>query len=105
MHIHALTVFGALLAIPCIVGLAQGKDKTTNTLLSATAIVAALLALSPFVDQIGDLMNGNLIRALAALAAVLGILVTVRIGNQVIATLTTVGGLLLAAHAFNIISG
>lgn len=100
MTLYALTVFAAMLAVPCIIGLAQGRDTSTRILLGTAISVALLLGLSPFVDTIGDLLNGNLVRALGGIAAVLGVLVTVRIGNPVIATLTTTGGLLLAMEAF-----
>lgn len=104
MDLPALTVFGALLTVPAIIGLAQGKDGPTRTILGLAVAIGAILTLSPFVDAIRDLLNGNLIRALAVAAAVLGVLITVRIGNPVLATLTSTGGGLLALQAFGVLS-
>lgn len=103
MHIHYLTAFGLLTAIPCIIALTRSKDNATRTLLGVTLALAAVIALVPVVDVLRDLINGNLLRALAAVTGVLAVIVAIRVQLPVIAALTCTGGLLLAAEAFGIL--
>lgn len=99
-----LTALGALQAVPTIIALAQGaKDGGTKGVLIAGAIASSVLALSPYVDQIGDLMNGSLVKAIAVACGVLGILTLVRVPNRILGTLATVGGVLAALHALDVI--
>lgn len=102
--IALLTVFGALQAIPTIMALAQGaKDGVTKGILIAGTATSLVLALSPYIDQIHDMMNGNLLRAMAIACGILGILTLVRVPNRVLGTLAVVGGALAALWALNII--
>lgn len=102
--IPLLTVFGALQAIPTIIALAQGaKDGATKGILMSGTVASLILALLPYIDQINDLMNGNLIRAMAIGCGVLGLLTLVRVPNRVLGTLALVGGGLAALLALDII--
>lgn len=102
--IALLTVFGALQAIPTIMALAQGaKDGATKGILIAGTVTSLILALSPYIDQIGDMMNGNMIRAMAVACGILGLLTLVRVPNRVLGTLAVVGGSLAALLALGII--
>jgi len=102
--IALLTVFGALQAIPTIIALAQGaKDGATKGILIAGTVTSLVLALSPYIDQIDDLLNGNLIRAVAVACGILGLLTLVRVPNRVLGTLAVVGGALATLLALNII--
>jgi len=102
--IPLLTVFGALQAIPTIIALAQGaKDGATKGILMSGTVVSLMVALLPYIDQINDLMNGNLVRAMAVGCGILGLLTLVRVPNRVLGTLAVVGGALTTLHALGII--
>lgn len=102
--IPLFTVLGALQAIPTIIALTHGaKDGLTKGVLIAGAVCASVLALSPYIDQIRNLMNGDLIKALAVACGVLGILTLVRVPNRMLGALATVGGGLAALCALGII--
>jgi len=103
MHIAYLTAFGLLTAVPCVIALTRSKDNATRTLLGVTLVLATVLALLPIVDFLRDLINGNLLRALAAVTGVLAVIVAIRVQLPVIAALTCTGGVLLAAQAFGIL--
>lgn len=103
MNIDHLTAFGLLTAIPCMVALTRSKDNPSRTLLGVTLALAVVIALVPVVDFLRDIINGNLLRALAAITAVLAVVVLIRIKQPVVAALVCTGGLLLAAQAFGIL--
>lgn len=104
MSIPLLTALGALQAVPTIIALAQGaKDTGTKTVLIVGAIGSSILALSPYVDAIRDLLNGNLVTAIAVTCGVFGILTLVRCPNRVLGTLATVGGVLAALVRLDVI--
>ncbi len=103
MHLDHLTAFGLLTAIPCIIALTRSKDNASRTLLGVTLAMAMLVALVPVVGFLREIINTNLLRALAAVTAVLAIIVATRVQLPVIAALVCTGGLLLAAQAFAIL--
>lgn len=103
MDIPYLTAFGLLIVIPCLIALARTKETSNRTLLGLTAALAAIIALIPVADAIGDLINGNLLRALAVVTAVLAVITSVRIRDPATAALICTGGGFLAAQVFGIL--
>ena len=104
MSIPLLTTLGALQLVPSIVGLASGaKDPGTRSVLIASAIVAAVIALEPYVGIIDRLVDGNVALILGLVAAVLGVVIAVRVPNRVIGTLTATAGCLIAGVIWDVI--
>ena len=104
MSIALVTALGALQAIPSIVALASGaKDAGTKTVLIAGAVVSGVLALTPYVDPLDDLIEGSAFKLLTLLAAGLGIATAVRVQNRVIGALAVTGGCLLALRAWGVV--
>ncbi len=103
MDIPYLTAFALLIVVPCLIGLAQTKEVSNRTLLGLTGALGAIIALIPIVDAIRDLINGNLLKALVVVTAVLAVITGVRIRNPAIAALICTGAGFLAAQVFGIL--
>lgn len=101
---HLIAVLGLIAAISAVVALVQeGKDRTVGLLAGAMAIVGVAVALSFHVSLVANLLPPPYslqFRVVAALAAVLGIVLVVRLRNRVVGTLLVTSSLLIAGRAF-----
>ena len=103
LHIDA--VLAAMQVVPATIAIAQGKEAATRTLCGVLLAVALWLVLDHQWDVIENLTTKTLHQVLALAAAVLGVIVAVRIRQPVLGTLIITGGVLLAALALGIVDG
>jgi hypothetical protein len=93
---HA-TAFALLAGIPALVGLTRGGDGATRGTLIALLIIVGVLGAAPYVGSIDDLLNGNLVRALAVASLVLAVVGALRVKQPIIGTLIITATSLLTA--------
>jgi hypothetical protein len=103
--LHIDTVLAAMQAVPATIAIAQGKEPATRTLCGVLLAVALWLVLDHQWEVIENLTTATLHQALALAAAVLGVIVAVRIRQPVLGTLIITGGVLLAALALDVVRG
>ena len=101
-HLPLTTVFAAMQAVPCIIALVQVKDATVRTVGALLLVVSAWLGLEPYLGFLRDITSGTLFQILAIVAAVLGVVVAVRLKQSVLGTLLISGGVLLALLALGV---
>jgi hypothetical protein len=98
-----ITALGSLLAVPCIIGVTQGGDKTTQGFAGAGAVVGAWLALYRHIDFLEKITSGTLYQVIAILALVLAVIIAIRMKHQVLGTLMVTAGSLIALLALGIV--
>ena len=103
--LHIDTVLAAMQAVPAIIAIAQGKENTTRVLCGGLLAVSLWLLLDHQWDVVRDLTTDTLQQALAVAAAVLGVVVAVRLASGVLSTLIICGGVLLAGLSLGIVRG
>mgnify|MGYP000013168770 CR=1 FL=1 len=99
-----ITVLGGLLAVPCIIAVTQGGDKTTQGLAGVGAVLGTWLALYPHIDFLRELTTGTLYLVLGILALVLAVIIAIRMRHQIMGTLMVTAGSLIAVRALGIVS-
>ncbi len=99
-----ITVLGGLLAVPCIIAITQGGDKTTQSIAGVGAVIGVWLALEPHIQFLHDISSHTLIQVLAILALVLAVIVAIRMKHQILGTLMITAGTLIAVRAIGIVS-
>jgi hypothetical protein len=99
-----ITVLGGLLAVPCIIAVMQGGDKTTQGLAGVGAVIGTWLALCPHIDFLEKLTSDTLYLVIAILALVLAVIIAIRIKHQIMGTLMVTAGSLIALRALGIVS-
>ena len=96
------SIFAAMQAVPCIIALTQVKDAAVRTVGGILLLVSAWLGLMPYLGFLRDLTSDTLFQVLAIAAAVLGVVVAVRLKQSVLGTLLITGGVLLALLALRV---
>ncbi len=99
-----ITVLGGLLAVPCMIAVTQGGDKTTQGLAGVGAVIGTWLALYPHIDFLEKLTSGTLYQVIAILALVLAVIIAIRTKHQIMGTLMVTAGSLIAMRALGIVS-
>jgi hypothetical protein len=99
------TVLAAMQVVPATIAIAQGKEVATRALCGVLIVVALWLGLDHHWDVLERLTTDTLHQVLAVVAAVLGVIVAMRIRQPVLGTLIIAGGVLLAALALGIVRG
>jgi hypothetical protein len=103
MAIALDSALAAVQIVPAVIAIAQGKDPTTKGLTGALIALAAWIGLHHYVGFIHDATNRTLYQILAVIAAILGVVVAVRLKQPVLGTLIVTGGALLGLRALDVI--
>jgi hypothetical protein len=99
-----ITVLGSLLAVPCMIAVTQGGDKTTQSLAGVGAVLGTWLALHPHINFLRDITTGTLYQVLGILALVLAVIIAIRMKHQIMGTLMVTAGSLIAVRVLGIVS-
>ncbi|MBA3846000.1 MAG: hypothetical protein H0X45_05085 [Planctomycetes bacterium] len=107
MQLTVDLVCAGLIAVPAVMALASGpKDAVTRGVLIALAVIGALLIAAIPIDELESLLERfHLVLILAIAAGALAIAAVIRLPNRVLGSLILVGGLMLAARAFEVLGG
>jgi hypothetical protein len=106
MSVPLDTVLGATLAVSSLCALVSApRDNFTKLMLVLAVALGLTLGLAPPIEAIESSVHGTLARALAMAAAVIGIVIAVRVQNRAIGALAAGSGLVLAAKATGIVGG
>jgi hypothetical protein len=101
--LHLMTVLSGMLAVPCVIALTQGCDKTTKIFASAGVAIGAWLGLHHYVDFIDKLTTPTLVTVLAILALVLAVIIAIRLKHQILGTLMITAGTLMALMVLDVV--
>lgn len=101
-----LTALGLLMAIAAVIALVQeGKDPTTKSLVISAIVVGAVFILYPYTSWLRDIAphHGTLYIILSIAAAVIAVLVALRVKNRAIGAVCCCGAGLIALEALHAI--
>jgi hypothetical protein len=101
--IPLITVLSGMMAVPCIIILAQGSEKVTKTFAVAGALVSLWLGLFPYVNFLKDITNGTLFDVLGILALLLAVIIAIRFKHHVMGTVMITAGALIALKVLGIV--
>ncbi len=107
MQLTVDLVCASLICVPAVMALASGpKGVVTRGVLVALAVIGALLIAAIPIDELESLLERfHLVLILAIAAGALAIAAIIRLQNRVLGSLILVGGLMLAARAFEVLGG
>jgi hypothetical protein len=100
--LHLMTVLSGMLAVPCVIALTQGTDKTTKIFASAGVVVGAWLGLYRYVDFLDQMTTPTLVTVLGVLALLLAVIIAIRLKHQILGTLMITAGTLMALLALGV---
>jgi hypothetical protein len=103
MPLRIDTVCAAIQAVPAVIAIVQGVDGTTKSLAGSLIVVASWLGLRHEIGFLRDATSTTLYEILAVAGAALGVVLAVRLKERIAGTLIITGGVLLAAHALNLV--
>jgi hypothetical protein len=99
-----ITVLGGMMAVPCIIAVTQGGDKTTQSLAGVGAVIGTWLALHPHISFLKDLTSPTLFQVLGILSFVLAVILAIRMKHHILGTLMVTAGSLIVLRALGIVS-
>jgi hypothetical protein len=99
-----ITVFGGMLAVPCVIAATQGGSKATQGFAAAGALIGTWLALYPHVGFLREITADTLLQVLAIMALVLGVVIAIRLKHAILGTLMITAGVLIAAQTLGIVN-